>query len=111
MNKKSKQYKHSRALLFLLMILFCHGALSQTTITMHQQGRDTTYLNPDSSYTILDPGGNGNYGQNCRDTLVLISSNHEPFVISGLYNMYSADYFAIFQGSNTRYPLENFYGG
>lgn len=97
--------------MFLLMLLLCHVALSQTTVTMQHQGRDTVYLNPTSSYTILDPGGYSDYGQNCKDTLVLISYNHEPFILSGTYTITSADYFAIFQGSNTHYPLENFYSG
>ena len=110
MNSKSNQYTYNR-LLFLLVLLFCHSALSQTTITMQQQGRDTVYLSPTNTYTILDPGGYNNYGQYCKDTLVLISSNNEPFVINGSFSINTSDYFAIFQGSNTKYPLENFYSG
>ncbi len=70
-----------------LMFLFLLPTLLRgQTVTMPSSGLLVDTLACGTTLTILDPGGTGNYPNNCYGTLQVVASNGSAIHITGTYN-------------------------
>ena len=82
-------------------MMFALHAKAQTTITMPADGCRTDTLHAGLTYTILDPGGTGNYPNSCNSTLTLVSDSGTAITISGVvHTEYNSDFFYLYEGKN-----------
>lgn len=99
---------HRGAILFMRKILLLTLCLFSLCIVNAQvdsvivlAGDPTIYINPQKTYSILDPGGSGNYGSNTSASITLISNDSSPINLCckslGLSNN---DYVEIYDGTN-----------
>ena len=70
----------------LLVFVFCFTAAWSQSITMPSSGLQTHTLQANTTYHLLDPGGNNNYSNHCSGAVQLIAANGASIHITGSYN-------------------------
>ncbi len=100
----------------LTLLFFCGFNVSaQQVVIMPRQGIDTLYVSTDTCYTILDPGGTGNYMHNEDSWLLIISRDeYSGFSLQGEYDLgseyYGADYLDVYYDTSTTSGYANYAG-
>ena len=97
--------------LFVMLFVACALSWAQT-ITMPSSGIQTYILQPNTTYTVLDPGGTGNYGNRCNGIVKLMTANGAGIQFNGSYNTETNyDRIEIYNGSLSGSNLINSYTG
>lgn len=86
-------------------VFLCGKAFAQQTVIMPHDGEDTLWVDRSSCYTILDPGGERNYGHNEDSWLVILSEDSRAFFLdieyeTGPYDD-GNDYIEVFKDTTT----------
>ena len=87
----------------LLILFFIVAPMlgAAQAILVPTTGCDTLVLAPGSSATILDPGGNSDYPDNCNGRLIIISSGGTALTFSGYsFTENNSDFLYLYDGSS-----------
>jgi len=100
------------AVLMLAFFFLPLGIVAQT-ITMPSSGTSVYTLEPGTSRTVLDPGGNNNYPSDCDASVTLVSAYGTPITLtcSSYYTEYGYDFIMVYDGSSTSSELVGSYSG
>lgn len=99
-------------LTIVALTLFAHGALAQSTITMPTSGSRTDTLHAGVSYTLVDPGGMGNYPNSCTSMLRLVSDSGTAIRVGGLVRTeYNNDFLYVYEGLSCNESMLGYYTG
>lgn len=81
-------------------------------INIPTSGDNTIILQSGSSCTVYDPGGSGNYPNNCNGTLTIISADTTPITVTGSYYVENGyDYLFLYDGADRTSHLMGRYTG
>lgn len=91
-----------QAIIFVLT-LFCLSTRAQEsqTITMSRTGERSQFLLAGSCYTLLDPGGTGNYPGSCNATMVVYAPEGYKICIDGSFAIDPNAVMSIYRGEGT----------
>ncbi len=101
-----KQYVYSiegNDTAYACMVPARHGfitSMAEDTLIMPYRGVDTLNIDPTKCYTLLDPGGTGNYFHTDWSTLVVRTEDGRGFRLTGYYNLNEGDQLTLIDGEN-----------
>ncbi|MBP5548053.1 MAG: gliding motility-associated C-terminal domain-containing protein [Bacteroidales bacterium] len=89
--------------ILLAILLSAFGTVvAQNSYTVPSSGQTNVSVTPSNCITVLDPGGNNSYSNNCNGRLRVSSSSNHPIRISGTYNTETNyDKIRIYRGNST----------
>ncbi|MBP5516912.1 MAG: gliding motility-associated C-terminal domain-containing protein [Bacteroidales bacterium] len=100
--------RYFKAILLVIIFVFVYIIPAQNQIIMPQTGDTTILISSSNTYTVLDPGGDSYYPENCNSTITIRSTDGRPFSIYGNFSIDEGNYLTVYQGGSTKYPIERF---